>query len=212
MSQIILDPAPEEWLTEERLKSLKSEINTCLPLLRRADVLKQVLSCWVRMELGDVEANSTASLSWAKEQWGHRIDSLFLQSKDELDQASCRLLRVNQQGLALELYHRLLAEEASFEELSRQFGVGKERFNGGLLKRQSLSRFPEDLGRLLRTLQPGQLSKPLRMGKNFGVVQLEEYLPAVLGDESADLLLKEELRKWTEAVAQYLVSLVSLSE
>ena len=210
MSELItLDPAPEEWLTTERLEPLQAQLGESVPLLIRADVLGTVLGCWIRGELG---VDQEARLAWAHAQWGHRLDSLFLEGKDRLDQACCRLLRVKQQGLALELYHRLLAEEATFEQLSQDFGVGPERFQGGLLKQQPLASFPGNLGQLLRKLKPGQLSMPLQMGKLFAVVQLEAFVPAVHGDASTQRLLKLELDQWVEGMVTHLEALVSSTD
>ena len=87
MSELItLDPAPEEWLTSERLEDLQVQLGASVPLLIRADALRTVLNCWIRGELG---VDEDAMLAWAHAQWGHRLDSLFLQRKDRLDQASC---------------------------------------------------------------------------------------------------------------------------
>ena len=210
MSELItLDPAPEEWLTSERLEDLQVQLGASVPLLIRADALRTVLNCWIRGELG---VDEDAMLAWAHAQWGHRLDSLFLQRKDRLDQASCRLLRVKQQGLALELYHRLLAEEATFEQVSQEFGVGSERFQGGLLKQQGLASFPGNLGQLLRKLKPGQLSKPLQVGKLFAIVKLENFVSAVHGDSSTQLLLELELDQWVEGMVSHLEALVSSTD
>ena len=205
----LLDPSPEEWLSTARFDSLKRELGGSVPLLGRAGVLEAVLQCWLRRELGETDDNPTAPIDWARNQWGHRLDSLFLQRKDCLDQASCRLLRVNQQGLALELYHRLLAQESTFEAVSQQYGVGPERFHGGKYKLQSLTSFPGNLGLLLRKLQPGELSKPLRIGEQFGIVQLTAFVPAVHGQSSEQRLLEMELQQWMDGMTSHLEVLVS---
>lgn len=207
----ILDPAPEEWLSASRIDNLRSELGDAVSLMSRAGVLPTVLSFWIRRELGETEDNPSGSISWARCQWGHRLDSLFLQRKDWLDQASCRLLRVDQQGLALELYHRLLNEEATFEELSQRFGVGPERFHGGLYKLQTLINLPGALGQLLRKLEPGELTKPMRMGKQFGIVQLSSFVPALHGDASSLKVLELELQHWVDGMTSHLETLVSSS-
>ena len=203
-----MDPAPEEWLTNVRIDNLRSELGDAVSLMSQAGVLQKVLSYWIRRELGETEDDPSASISWARSQWGHRLDGLFLQRKDWLDQASCRLLRVNQQGLALELYHRLLNEEATFVQLSQQFGVGPERFHGGLYKLQTLNRFSGGLGQLLRKLEPGELTKPIRMGKQFGIIQLTDFVPAIHGEASSLKLLELELQRWVDGMNSYLESLV----
>ena len=212
MNQVTIDPAPEEWFTQERRFRLKAAIGTALPLLIRSDVLVRVIDAWIRIELGETESDMDSSFIWARSQWGHRLDSLFLQKKDQLDQASCKLIRVRQPGLALELYHRVVANEASFEELSQQYGVGKERFNGGLINQQPLSSFPAYLSQLLRKLQPGEVSKPFRMGSLHGFVQLEAFVPAIHGEASEALLLKQELQHWIKAMSEHLAGLLSSTD
>jgi hypothetical protein len=205
----LLDPAPEEWLSAARIDDLRSDFGNAVSLMRRAGVLRVVLSYWIHCELGDTEDDQSASISWARIQWGHRLDSLFLQRKDLLDQASCRLLRVDQQGLALELYHRLLNKEATFDELSQHFGLGPERFHGGLLKQKTIADFPEKISQWLRKLEPGELTKPFRLGKQFGILKLESYEPAVHGESSSLKLLELELQQWVDGMTSHLENLVN---
>ena len=75
-----LDPSPEEWLTNVRIDNLRAELGDAVSLMSQAGVLQKVLSYWIRRELGETEDNPTASISWARIQWGHRVDNLFLQS------------------------------------------------------------------------------------------------------------------------------------
>ena len=204
-----MDPAPEEWLSTARIDNLRYELGGAVPLMIQAGVLRSVLNCWIRRELGEMKDNSSASILWARNQWEHRLDGLFLQRKDWLDQASCRLLRVNQQGLALELYHRLLNEEETFDQLSQKFGVGPERFHGGLYKLQPLINFPGGLGHLLRKLKPGELTKPMRIGEQFVIVQLSDFVPALLGEDSTLKILDLELKLWVDGMSSHLETLVS---
>ena len=204
-----LDPAPDEWLSAERIDNLRCELGDAVSLMRSAGVLHSVLRFWIRRELGETEDNPSASITWAQGQWGHRLDNLFLQRKDFLDEASCRMLRVKNQGLALELYHRLQAKEATFDELSLQFGVGPERFHGGLLKQQKLDSLPGTLGNFLRKLEPGELTKPLKIGDHFLIVQLNSFVPAVYGDATALKLLDMELQQWLDGMTSHLEDLLS---
>lgn len=144
------------------------------------------------------------SLRWAEFQWHQRLDSLFLARKAELDQASCRLLRLSDKFLAQELYHRVLAGEASFEELAGRFGEGPERSDLGLVPMQSLSRLPLGLMKLLPSLRPGEVTAPQRLGKGFALVQLLQWQPATRNADTDRLLLKQELQAWVGAVVLHL--------
>lgn len=202
MSELItLDPAPEEWLSDERKNRLLSELGASAPLLQEADVLDTVLKHWIRRELGPISSDSDSCLLWARDQWGHRLESLFLQQKQDLDQVTCKLLRVAHPGLATEIYHRLLNQEASFEQLSMQFGVGPERFHGGLLKRQYVKDLPKGLGQLLVHLDNGELMKPLKFSNKFVVLQLIERIAAVFDESTKQLLLSKELQNWIQGMS-----------
>lgn len=209
---IVLDPAPEEWLSDERKNRLLSELGSSASLLMEADVLDSVLNYWIRRELPGVAVDSEACLDWARTQWGHRLESLFLQHKQDLDQASCRLLRVKNSALALEIHHRLLAKESSFEQLSMQFAIGSERFHGGLFKLQPLSKFPIGLVKILRNLKSGEISKPLQLSKEFCVVQLNEFVPAVRGEATDQQLLSNQLQLWVQGMSAHLKAQLSSAD
>ena len=137
--------------------------------------------------------------SWAEARWGHRLETLFLQRKQQLDRASCRLLRVADKGLALELYHRIKAGEESFAVLSQRFGEGPERGQGGLIPLQPLATMPLGLGKVLPRLEPGELLPPTRLGEQVALVQLEQFLPARFDAASRQRLLAAELDQWLKA-------------
>ncbi len=203
-----LDPSPEEWLSSSRIDKLRSDLGNAVSLMSSAGVLRSVLIYWIRCELGETEDDPSAPILWARSQWEHRLDGLFLQRKDWLDQASCRILRVNNQGLALEVYHRLQAQEATFSELSEQFGIGPEKFHGGLFKQQPLTTLPTGLGKFLRKLRPSEFTKPLKIGDQFVIVQLVDFVPAELGEASALKLLELELQRWLDGMTSHLVALL----
>ena len=135
---------------------------------------------------------------WAEAQWGHRLETLFLQRKSLLDRASCRLLRVRDKGLALELFHRIKAGEETFAVTARRFGIGPEKAADGLIRLQPLASMPYGLGKILPKLKPGELMPPSRLGKFLALVQLEQFKPARFDDSSRQRLLASELDHWLQ--------------
>ena len=168
---------------------------------RSGKALPKVLNHWIRRELAGGGVDPEVCLGWARTQWGHRLESLFLLHKQDLDQVSCRLIRVAHPGLAMEIYHRLMNEEASFEQLSMQFGVGPERFHGGLLKLQYVKDLPKGLGKILLHLDDGELMKPLQFANKFVVIQLIRRVSAVFDDSTKQLLLSKELQSWVKGMS-----------
>lgn len=149
---------------------------------------------------------------WSRQHWAHRLQTIYLQRKSQLDRASCRLLRLKDKNLAQELYHRIKAGETSFEQAAMEFGYGLERYQGGLLPLQPLERMPFGLAPLLERLEPGRLSMPLRLEPGFCLVQLESFQPSQLDAETEELLLAEQLQLWIDAVVNVLVADLSWVE
>jgi len=141
---------------------------------------------------------------WSRQQWGHRLDSLYLQCKSMLDRASCRLLRLSNKNLAQELYHRVKAGETSFEHVACQFGEGPEASQGGLIPLMFVGAMPYGLAPLLQRLEQGKLSNPLRLKDGFCLVQLECYQSTVLDIATEELLLSEQLRLWIDSIVDRL--------
>lgn len=143
---------------------------------------------------------------WARQQWGHRLETLYLERKPQLDQASCRLIRLSSKHLAMELYHRLRAEEAAFEDLAARYGEGPERFKGGLLALQPVATLPLGLGPVLARLTPGELTLPLPLGQGYALVQLAAFEQAQFNAAAEAKLLSQELQTWIAAMVPVLRS------
>lgn len=141
---------------------------------------------------------------WARQQWGHRLETLYLERKPQLDQASCRLIRLSSKHLAMELYHRLRAEEATFEELAGRYGEGPERFKGGLLALQPVATLPLGLGPVLARLSLGELTLPLPLGQGYALVQLAAFEQAQFNAATEAKLLSQELQTWIAAMVPVL--------
>lgn len=170
---------------EERQEEWLKKVNTRLLGLREHEIALKL-------------AVSPGSEAWARNQWEHRLETLFLKCKDKLDRASCRILLVSDKGLALELYHRIKAGEADFDSVARRFSNGAERTQGGLITLRPLASMPLGLGKVLPRLDLGELLPPCKLGENFAVVQLEDWQPARFDDHSKRSLLSMELDNWLQ--------------
>lgn len=151
-----------------------------------------------------------ALLVWAEHQWGHGLESLYLARKTGMDRVTLRMLRVADGGLATELYHRIKAGEASFEQLSWEFGEGHERLQAGLIKNKRLDRLPGALVPLVTNLQTDELQPPRLFGKEYVLYQLLERQPLIFDQTTREQLLMEQLVCWEvpllERLAAHLAS------
>jgi len=141
-------------------------------------------------------------LRWCEGKFKHRVKTHFLQRKARLDRVTYSLIRVKDEDLAWELFHRIQANEHSFQDLARTHSEGHERDSGGLLGPVPLSQPHPYLAELLRISQPGKLWTPKKLEGWWVIVRLERHHPArfselrsmlslELGEEHLKDLLKQ---------------------
>lgn len=140
------------------------------------------------------------SLRWAMEQWKPRLPSLFLERKDELDEASCSVLKVEDQGLAIELYHRLIAKEATIQGIPYSSDLEPGLAQTMFYSRRPASSIPFGLASVLKKMQPGEIKPPTMLKKRFVIVQLDNYVAAAYDEQTERRLLKAELKRWLKGV------------
>ena len=145
-----------------------------------------------------------ALLAWAEQHWGHGLESLYLARKTGMDRVTLRMLRVSDMAFSLELYHRIKAGEASFEQLSWAFGEGPERLKGGQIKNKRLDELPATLFPLLVNLHSVDVQKPRAIGQMYVLFQLLDRHPCVFDQDTRRQLLMEQLRCWEVPLVQRL--------
>jgi len=137
-----------------------------------------------------------------QQQWGDRVESYFLERKTKLDRAIYSLLRTKDVGMAQELYCRLLEEEASFEELARQYSQGPEAKTGGLVGPVELSNPHPTLAKMLSIGEPGKLWPPTLLKEWYVIVRLEKFIPAQLDEKMRQQMLDEQFQLWLREQVQ----------
>lgn len=129
-------------------------------------------------------------------EYAHRAEQRFLQRKSDLDRVVYSLIRVQDPGLAQELYLRICEGEATFAELAGEHSQGHEKTTRGLVGPAPLSQAHPILVELLRSGSPGQIFPPLRIETWWLVVRLEELLPACFDDAMKGLMSRELFEVW----------------
>ena len=132
---------------------------------------------------------------YREERWGPRANSLYLQHKDRYDRISYRRLQSCDADVMQEVYFRLKDREESWESLARQFQPGNPEANAleGPVTVASVE--PELLAELHRA-GPNRLLKPLQLGDQVIVAELEQVLPAEFNEELRTQLLRDAFETW----------------
>ena len=146
----------------------------------------------------------------ALDSFGIQAEARFLQRKESLDQVTYSLLRVQDSGMAHELYLRLEAGEADFESLARDHSEGPEKSSSGRIGPGSLMRAHPKLRHHLRTATPGVVLEPMLIEQWWVVTRLEERheasFDAAMNQRMATELLQEWLSNETKEVVKSLCS------
>ncbi len=148
---------------------------------------------------------------YKKATWGPKLESYFLQRKSQLDRAIYGLVRLQDLGVAQELYFRISEGEQSFALLAREYSQGPEAQTGGLVGPAELGTLHPTLAKVLTVSQPEQLWAPIQLGQWWVVIRLEKFIPAQLDETMRQRLLDELFQSWLQEQLDTLDPLV-LSE
>jgi hypothetical protein len=137
------------------------------------------------------------------EHYGEKLEAHFLDRRQDLEQVVFRLMRLPQQGLAEELYLRLVDDQASFGELASLHSLGDERMTRGIVGPIECGQLHAGLRQVLHTLTEGQCHPPFLLENTIHLVRLEHRRPAALNAATRlrllEDLLQPDLQAWIES-------------
>jgi len=154
----------EEWKVKNRIKSdsLNEQIEKALKLKKYTD-----------------------------ETFSKKAEARFLDRQLELDKVTYSLIRIRDPFKAKELYFRINDGEAKFEDIAKEFSEGIEKTTRGIIGPVSLAKSHPQLITILRSLKPGELSKPIMIDKWSLIIRLEEMNKAKLDSSTRSLMVQE---------------------
>lgn len=131
--------------------------------------------------------------------YGEAVEAYYLRRRAELDQVVFRIMRLDQLGLAEELYLRLIDDDASFGDLAEIHARGEERHTRGLVGPMPLGQPHPRIRAVLAALNEGEIAPPFLVENTILLVRLEKRLPAQLTPEIRGQLLGELLEAELDA-------------
>lgn len=131
-----------------------------------------------------------------------KAEARFLERKQQLDRVVYSLLRLEDEGLARELYFQIQDGEATFADLAAQYAEGPERATRGIVGPVPLTQAHPQLVARLRTAPVGVVQEPFRIEQWWLLFRLESLTPATF-DESMALQMSQELfEQWLEQAVE----------
>jgi parvulin-like peptidyl-prolyl isomerase len=137
---------------------------------------------------------------YAEHHFSAKANSHFLKRKADLDRVIYSLLRVQDSGLATELYLRLQDDEASFADLVQQYSTGPEKDSRGLVGPVPLSQAHPQFVQRLRSARLHELNEPFQIDSWWLIFRLEAFKPAVLNDQTLSQMCHELFDQSLEAL------------
>lgn len=160
---------------------------------------------WIAEQPAELQPQLRQRWDWLRlqkameERYGEQVEGHFLERRADLEQLVYGVIRVRHQGLADELYLRLLDDGADFGQLSREHSQGDERFTYGLVGPMAVQRLNPVLRQVLGALSVGELHPPFQLQGWVLLLRLEHREPAKLDAPTRQLLLEELLQQELEA-------------
>lgn len=127
-----------------------------------------------------------------------KAEARFLERKHQLDQVVYSLLRLQNEGLARELFLQLQEGEASFADLAARYSEGPEKATRGIVGPVALNQAHPLLVQRLRTAGAGVLLEPFQIEQWWLVVRLESSRPASFDEPMALQMSQELFEQWLE--------------
>ena len=135
---------------------------------------------------------------YSKTEFGHKINSWFLERKDHLDIVVYSMIRVKDPYLSRELYLRIISKEEEFGELASIHSEGIEKKTRGIVGPTSLGQSHPKLAEVLKTSKKGKVNEPFRINENYIVTRLESYDPAELDSYMQEKMGEELFINWID--------------
>lgn len=151
------------------------------------------------MSLEQLEELATRELrieKFKQATWGILVESYFLASKSQFDKVVYSLIRVTEMEVAQELFFRIQAGEASFNDSAREYSQGQEAQTGGLIGPVELSMPHPTIAKMLSTSTPGELLAPTKLGEWYVILRLEKIIKAQLDETMRQHLLNHMFETW----------------
>ena len=134
---------------------------------------------------------------YREERWGPRANSLYLKNKERYDLVTYRRLQCGNADVMQEVFFRLKDREESWESLAQQF-TGSEPNATGRVGPVPVGSLEEQVLSALRQNGPGRVCRPISLGDQVVVTELEAFQPSEFNEELRTRILRDEFETWLQ--------------
>ncbi len=129
---------------------------------------------------------------YCEEKYDEFIGKEYISNKENMDIVKYSMLRVEEYGLAIELYLKIKDDNEDFNELAKKYSKGIEQKTSGVIGPLPLERVNNLMRQKLRKNNLKILNKPFKYNNEWILCRLEEYTESKL-DQNTVMNLKRKI-------------------
>jgi parvulin-like peptidyl-prolyl isomerase len=138
--------------------------------------------------------------------FGTEVERFFIQNRIEFEQAILYQIAVTDEKLAAELYFQIEENEISFYDAAHLYDINETRRQKcgyeGEIHRWA---FEPDIAATIFGTPPKQLIGPLKIGNEYHLFLVEEFIPAELTKYRSQEILSNMFQQWLSAELDYML-------
>ncbi|AAZ58713.1 conserved hypothetical protein [Prochlorococcus marinus str. NATL2A] len=205
-SEIIKDELSKIYIDEKRKEELILEFKKQQNIIED-DKYKNFLNInhLNDYDVEDIALGKTRIYEYSLKNFGHKIESWFLERKSQLDIIVYSLIRVSDPFIARELYLRILSKETDIGDLATEFSEGIEKKTRGIVGPISIGNSHPSLANFLQNCEIGKVQPPLKINNSFLIIRVENFEPAKLDEDMKKNMGEELLNKWLDIQADDMI-------
>ena len=131
-----------------------------------------------------------------EQKFSDKVDRLYFEHKNKLDQVMYSMIRCSQRAKAQELFTRLRDNEDSFGHLASKYSEGSEKQVNGLIGPIELGRINSVVAERLRISKQDQLWEPFCEQGWWVILKLEKFIPSKLDESMRNRLVNDLHETW----------------
>lgn len=135
---------------------------------------------------------------WKNAVFGPQAAEYFDRRKPALDRVVYSLLRVQDAGLARELWFRLKEGEATFADLAPRYAAGNEVYTAGIVGPVPFGAMHPALAAALRSARPREVLDPFPVAEWFLVARVDHHLPSEFNEDTKQQMIEELAAQWLD--------------
>ncbi len=143
-----------------------------------------------------------------KDWFGSKVEKVYFERRDLMERVTFKLVRNEDKGIILEAYQRLVEGEEDWAQISNRWGINPEKKFDGKYKQMQVHKLNRDLINALKRNNPGKISQPIRLGKYFGIVQLDEWMSVELNETMREKIEGDLYNEWIDEQANRACNLI----